>query len=198
MNIKQSQRVLPLHRAFVLVLGFAGLSACSSNYYGGNAASQSIYSTQQETIDLRAEVETACAKLIRRAKHTNKRKDTLLVVSFADLSALNQSSQLGRLMGQDCSTEFVSDGYQVTEPLFADALTIDPFQGELMLSRDLEALAQNHEATAVVVGTYTVGSNTVYANARLIRSKDALVLSAVSFEIPLTREVSQLIAQGPR
>ena len=65
MNIKQSKRVLPLHRAFVLVLGFAGLSACSSNYYGGNAASQSIYSTQQETIDLRAEVETARRDLAR-------------------------------------------------------------------------------------------------------------------------------------
>mgnify|MGYP001595331673 FL=1 len=184
-------------RLFVLVSVLISLAACS-NYYGGNAASQAIYSTQQKSIDLRAEVETACAQLIRRAKHTNKRKDTFLVVSFADLSALSQSSQLGRLMGQDCSTEFVNDGYQVTEPLFADALYIDPSQGELMLSRNLEVLAQDHEATAVVVGTYTVGRNTVYANARLIRSNDALVLSAVSFEIPLTPEVGQLIAQGPR
>jgi len=184
-------------RLFALASVLISLAACS-NYYGGNAASQAIYSTQQKSIDLRAEVETACAQLIRRAKHTNKRKDTFLVVSFADLSALSQSSQLGRLMGQDCSTEFVNDGYQVTEPLFADALYIDPSQGELMLSRNLEVLAQDHEATAVVVGTYTVGRNTVYANARLIRSNDALVLSAVSFEIPLTPEVGQLIAQGPR
>ncbi|EAW40904.1 hypothetical protein MGP2080_00475 [marine gamma proteobacterium HTCC2080] len=191
MNTKHPQRLFAL--ASVLI----SLAACS-NYYGGNAASQAIYSTQQKSIDLRAEVETACAQLIRRAKHTNKRKDTFLVVSFADLSALSQSSQLGRLMGQDCSTEFVNDGYQVTEPLFADALYIDPSQGELMLSRNLEVLAQDHEATAVVVGTYTVGRNTVYANARLIRSNDALVLSAVSFEIPLTPEVGQLIAQGPR
>ena len=191
MNTKHPQRL------FVLASVLISLAACS-NYYGGNAASQAIYSTQQKSIDLRAEVETACAQLIRRAKHTNKRKDTFLVVSFADLSALSQSSQLGRLMGQDCSTEFVNDGYQVTEPLFADALYIDPSQGELMLSRNLEVLAQDHEATAVVVGTYTVGRNTVYANARLIRSNDALVLSAVSFEIPLTPEVGQLIAQGPR
>jgi hypothetical protein len=41
-----------------------------------------------------------------------------------------------------------------------------------------------------------VGRNTVYANARLIRSQDALVLSAVSFELPLTREVTQLVARG--
>lgn len=191
MNTKHPQRL------FVLASVLISLAACS-NYYGGNAASQAIYSTQQKSIDLRAEVETACAQLIRRAKHTNKRKDTFLVVSFADLSALSQSSQLGRLMGQDCSTEFVNDGYQVTEPLFADALYIDPSQGELMLSRNLEVLAQDHEATAVVVGTYTVGRNTVYANARLIRSNDALVLSAVSFEIPLTPEVGQLIAQSPR
>lgn len=190
MSIRRSSRFLTL-----CLLG--ALTACS-NYYGGNASSQAIYSTQQQTIDLRAEVEMACSKLIRHAKHTNKRSDTLLIVSFADLSELNQSSRLGRLMGQDCSTEFVSDGYKVTEPLFADSLYIDPSQGELMLSRNLEVLAQDHEATAVVVGTYTVGTTTVYANARLIRSKDALVLSAVSFEIPLTREISQLIAQGPR
>ena len=65
-----------------------------------------------------------------------------------------------------------------------------------MLSRDLSLLAQSHDATAVLVGTYTVGRNTVYANARLIRSQDARVLSAVSFELPLTREVTQLVARG--
>ncbi|WP_435217710.1 FlgO family outer membrane protein [Luminiphilus sp. nBUS_07] len=197
MTTKRRNIVFSAARALVLALVIGKLAACS-NYYGGNAASRAIYSTQQESVDLRAEVETACAQLIRAAKHTNKRNDTLLIVSFADLSALDQSSRLGRLMGQDCSTEFVSHGYQVTEPLFADALYIDPSHGELMLSRNLEVLVQDHQATAVVVGTYTLGRDTVYANARMIRSRDALVLSAVSFEIPLTREVSQLIAQGPR
>lgn len=174
------------------------LSAClvgCNGYYGSNAASTAIYSGQEATVDLRDEVEQACARLIQHAKHASKRQDKLLVVSFADLSALNQSSKLGRLMGQDCSTEVVRKGYQVTEPLLADALYIDPSQGELLLSRDLELLAQDHEATLVIVGTYTTGRNTVYANARLVRSRDALVLSAVSFELPLTREVSQLIAQ---
>jgi hypothetical protein len=197
MTTKKHSNVFSTATAFVIALVFVELTACS-NYYGGNAASRAIYSTEQDSVDLRAEVETACAQLIRAAKHTNKRDDTLLIVSFADLSALNHSSRLGRLMGQDCSTEFVSHGYHVTEPLFADALYIDPAHGELMLSRNLEVLVQDHEATTVVVGTYTLGRDTVYANARMIRSRDALVLSAVSFEIPLTREVSQLIAQGSR
>ncbi|MEK9543021.1 MAG: FlgO family outer membrane protein, partial [Luminiphilus sp.] len=171
------------------------LAGCAG-YHGSNAASAAIYSGKEQSVDIRHEVEQACSKLIRRAKHTNKREDTLLVASFTDLGALDRSSKLGRLMGQDCSTEAVKDGYKVTETLLADSLFIDPNEGELMLSRDLSLLAQSHDATAVLVGTYTVGRNTVYANARLIRSQDALVLSAVSFELPLTREVTQLVARG--
>ena len=185
----------PDYRIPTVVVGLlVSLMGCNG-YHGSTAATNSIYAGQEQTVDIRDEVEQACSRLVRRAKHTNKREDTLLVVSFADLSALHQSSKLGRLMGQDCSTEVVRGGYKVTETLLADALFIDPAQGELMLSRDLELLAQTHEATAVVVGTYTVGRNAVYANARLVRSRDALVLSAVSFELPLTREVSQLIAR---
>ena len=177
-------------------LAVSTLLAGCAGYHGSNAASAAIYSGKEQSVDIRHEVEQACAKLIRRAKHTNKREDTLLVASFTDLGALDRSSKLGRLMGQDCSTEAVKDGYKVTETLLADSLFFDPTEGELMLSRDLSLLAQSHDATAVLVGTYTVGRNTVYANARLIRSQDALVLSAVSFELPLTREVTQLVARG--
>lgn len=177
-------------------LAVSTLLAGCAGYHGSNAASTAIYSGEEQSVDIRHEVEQACSKLIRRAKHTNKREDTLLVASFADLGALDRSSKLGRLMGQDCSTEAVKDGYKVTETLLAESLFIDPNEGELMLSRDLSLLAQSHDATAVLVGTYTVGRTTVYANARLIRSQDALVLSAVSFELPLTREVTQLVARG--
>ena len=180
----------------VASLAVSTLLAGCAGYHGSNAASAAIYSGKEQSVDIRHEVEQACSKLIRRAKHTNKREDTLLVASFTDLGALDRSSKLGRLMGQDCSTEAVKDGYKVTETLLADSLFIDPNEGELMLSRDLSLLAQSHDATAVLVGTYTVGRNTVYANARLIRSQDALVLSAVSFELPLTREVTQLVARG--
>lgn len=177
-------------------LAVSTLLAGCAGYHGSNAASAAIYSGQEQSVDIRHEVEQACSKLIRRAKHTSKREDTLLVASFADLGALDRSSKLGRLMGQDCGTEAVKDGYKVTETLLAESLFIDPNEGELMLSRDLSLLAQSHDATAVLVGTYTVGRNTVYANARLIRSQDARVLSAVSFELPLTREVTQLVARG--
>ena len=180
----------------VATLAVSTLLAGCAGYHGSNAASTAIYSGKEQSVDIRHEVERACSKLIRSAKHTNKREDTLLVASFTDLGALDRSSKLGRLMGQDCSTEAVKDGYKVTETLLADSLFIDPNEGELMLSRDLSLLAQSHDATAVLVGTYTVGRNTVYANARLIRSQDARVLSAVSFELPLTREITQLVARG--
>ena len=169
------------------------LTACGG-YYGGKAASSGIYATDDNTVDIRAEVDRACGQLLRSADQARKHSDTFLVVSFANLDDLSRSSRLGRLMGQDCGTRAVEKGFRVTEVLLSETLLIDPAQGELMLSRDLQHLAGDHQASMILLGTYTVGQDTVYANARIVRSRDALVLSAVSFELPLTREVSQLAA----
>ena len=177
------------------VLLVAIISGCSGYPgYGGNTASAGIYATEESAVDIRAELDKACGKLLRSAGQARKRGDTFLVVSFANLDDLSRSSRLGRLMGQDCGTQAVAQGYQVTEVLLSDTLLIDPEQGELMLSRDLQHLAGDHQASMVLLGTYTLGQSTVYANARIVRSRDALVMSAVSFELPLTREVAQLAA----
>jgi TolB-like protein len=129
------------------------------------------------------------------AKEVNRDDNTLLVASFADLNALEQSSPLGRLLGQQCSSEIVAKGYQVTELLLAESIYIDPQQGELLLSRDLEQIAAQHDADVVVVGTYTASAETVYVTAKVVRSNDARVLAANNFEIPVNREVISLLGR---
>lgn len=135
----------------------------------------------------------ACEDLVDDAEDLDRRNDTLLVASFAKLGALNESSPLGRLLAQQCANAIVEEGYQVSEALLADSLLIDPDQGEFLLSRDLNAVAQRNDAERVVVGTYTVGQERVYVTVKVVRASDARVLSAKSFELAIGDEVRALL-----
>ncbi|MEY2909692.1 MAG: hypothetical protein RLZZ602_2215 [Pseudomonadota bacterium] len=168
------------------------ITACSPHYQRTPIEQQG---RSVNDAPIRSLVEAACGKLMGSAKEVNRDDNTLLVASFADLNALEQSSPLGRLLGQQCSSEIVAKGYQVTELLLAESIYIDPQQGELLLSRDLEQIAAQHDADVVVVGTYTASAETVYVTAKVVRSNDARVLAANNFEIPVNREVISLLGR---
>jgi TolB-like protein len=57
--------------------------------------------------------------------------------------------------------------------------------GEFVLSRTVRDLSRAQNAAAVVAGTYAIGRNTVYVNARLIRAADNLILASHDYTLPL-------------
>ena len=168
------------------------LCACSPHYQRTPVVGAG---TGTHEVDISKRVEDACSALMRDAREVDRAEQTLLVVSFADLNALEHSSPLGRLLGQQCGSKIVDKGYQVTEILLAESLYIDPAQGELLLSRDLEQIAANHDADTVVVGTYTVARQQVYVTAKVVRSRDARILAAINFELPVNNEVQSLLGR---
>lgn len=177
-----------------LLLGISALvtvTACSPHYQRTEVG----YSWDKEAVDIREIVEDACDDLMGDAREIDKEFDKFLVVSFANLDEVETSSPLGRLMGQQCGSEIVDKGYQVTELLLAETVYIDPAEGEFLLSRDLEQLAAKHDATMVVVGTYTTGIKTIYVTAKVVRSADARIMGARNFELPMTSEVRALLGR---
>lgn len=170
-------------------LSISLLLGCSPHYERREPG----YSWEQPTAPIRPAVEAACQRLMQQADSPALRQSTLLVASFANLDRLSESSALGRLLGQQCAARVVNAGYQVAELLLAESVYVDPSQGELLLSRDLDQIAERFAADHVIVGTYSVGQKAVHLTAKLIRASDARVLSATSFELPMGQEVRALI-----
>ncbi len=121
------------------------------------------------------------------------RAEPVLVASLVDIDDLRRSSTLGRMVAEQVSGRLAQLGYHVTEMKLRGSVAVKQQAGELALSRELKHLGQQHDAQAVVAGTYAVGSNQVHINLRLLRAADGRVLSAVDYTLPLGQDTRALV-----
>jgi len=116
----------------------------------------------------------------------------ILVTSLVALDDFNQSSSLGRLIGEQMASRFVLSGYSVVEVTLRKDLLVTQGGGQFMLSRDVKDISRLNSAQAVVVGTYAVAEEDIFLNLRLIRAGDGKILAAHDFTIRNDRNISSL------
>ena len=116
----------------------------------------------------------------------------VLVTSLVALDDFNQSSSLGRLIGEQVASRLVMSGYNVVEVALRKNLLLKQGAGQVMLSRDVKNISRLNSAQAVAVGTYAVGEEDVFVNLRLIRAGDGRILSAHDFTIKNDCNISSL------
>jgi TolB-like protein len=68
--------------------------------------------------------------------------------------------------------------------------------GELLLSREIKDIARVHQATAVLVGTYSVAGQYVYVNVKLVRSETGQILRGYDYALPMDRDVQRLVRKA--
>mgnify|MGYP007039723046 FL=1 len=68
-----------------------------------------------------------------------------------------------------------------------------PGQGELLLSRELSEVSKEHDAQAVVVGTYAVSAQTVYISLKLVNPVGNTTLAASDYELELDDNMRSLL-----
>lgn len=112
-------------------------------------------------------------------------QDTIIVASFVDVSDLTKSSPFGRIMAEQIGSRFAQKGYKVIEmKLRQNSIFVDPEnKGEFLLSRNLKEISRNHNASAVVVGTYAQGYEKVYVTARIVNPVTSVILSSCDLEL---------------
>lgn len=116
----------------------------------------------------------------------------VLVASAVNLDNLDESSRLGRLLGEQVGSRLVQHGYAVREVKLANALRIRDREGEFVLSRRLKEIQTQYNADVAVTGTYSVGVNVVFVNLRMTRLNDGVILTAQDFQIPRDQDVIRL------
>ena len=136
----------------------------------------------------------AATTLADQAKRKLGLGASIIVSSFVDVNDLTQSSALGRMLSQQFSSQFVHSQFEVVELLLRKNIYIsEQNNGEFMLSRDVKKLSSQYQASAIVVGTYAVGFDTVFVTAKVVDVATNRILSAIVFSIPLDNNTHNLL-----
>jgi TolB-like protein len=168
-----------------LLTAIFGIVGCSS--------SEEVVSTKKDN-DLVVESYQAADFLMSKVPWLKEDRGPLLVATFVDVNALENSSALGRIVAEQVASRFAQEGFTVIEMKLRNNIFIQDNGGEFVLSRDVREISQNHNASAVLAGTYAVGRRSVYVSARLIRAADSLILSGYDYSLPIGPDTRALLA----
>ena len=136
----------------------------------------------------------AADALLTRTPWLKERNEPLLAATFVDINNLETSSGLGRVIGQQVGSRFAQQGFTVVEITMRNNIFVAEGAGEFALSRSVREISQSHNAAAVIAGTYAVGRQSVFVNARLIRATDNQVLASYDYVLPLGPDARALVA----
>jgi hypothetical protein len=113
----------------------------------------------------------------------------LLITTFVDNNDLTRTSHFGRVLQEHITSRFVQLGFTVKEIKLRDNLLIRPKSGEMMLSRDVNAIHPSVSAQAILVGTYSFANRTMYISARLINPENSTIISSVDYRLIMDENV---------
>lgn len=169
--------------ALLALLAALTLAGCSTFAGDGTPAEPTLLSA----------TEKAGERLLEGARG-QLANETVIATTLVEVDQLDQTSTLGRTLSEALTSRLVEGGLNVIEVKLRDNLYIEELAGEMILSRNIQRLGNNYDATTVLLGTYAVGINEVLVNARLVRLGDRSILSATSFRVPLDSDVQSLLA----
>jgi hypothetical protein len=135
----------------------------------------------------------AAELLLAQAGSSLRKNQPLIMATVVNIDALDKSSTLGRLISEQVSGRFTQAGYRMLEMKFGNAVYVKRDQGELMLTREIDSLAKNHEAQAVVVGTYGQSSDYVFVNLKVIQPGSNVVLAVHDYVLPQDASIRSLL-----
>lgn len=186
-------------RKSLLFVGLAlvgGLVGCSSPTYYYRAKDGSIRHLPKDE-EMVPFIYAATDQLVQNAHRAVSSDAPILVASFVNVNNLQESSSFGRIMAEQVTSRLAQRGYRPIEmKLRRDSVFIKKEAGEFLLSRELQQLSSEYNASGVVVGTYAVARNEVFVSIRLVRVDDNSVLSGTDFSMPIGLNTLELLKQS--
>jgi TolB-like protein len=118
----------------------------------------------------------------------------ILVATLADVSFLERSSPLGRLISEQLVSRIAQLGRPVVEMKLRSNVFVQNNNGEFLLTREVRELASNQNASAVLVGTYAESGPVVFVSLKLVNPANSIVLSSYDYALPADQVVRRLLA----
>ncbi len=176
----------------LLLMGLASVTAC-------DPATGIMLDTENGNVRMMDSSYQAADALIKQAGPMLDPSTPLLIGTLSDVSKMETSSPLGRMVAEQVGARFVQRGFIVSDVRFRNAINVkdsakDPSAaGEYFLSRDTAVLKGEQDVGAIITGTYVVARNEVLVNLRLMEASSSRVLAAHDYRMPMTRDVRSLV-----
>lgn len=176
-----------------LLLGvlLAGCIPASSVPY--STYTRSTYTQSYESANLSAEI-TAAAKRLLSVNPALPQYGPMIAATFVDINDLRASSTFGRISSELFASALSQAGIHMREVKMRDSLFIEERLGELILSREIKRLKEAYSANSILMGTYALGDHRIYVSARVVRTRDAIVLATADLSLPLDNNLRSMFS----
>ena len=118
----------------------------------------------------------------------------VLVATVVNVNDLSVSSPLGRTLSEQYATAMAMSGFDVKEIKLRGDVFVKEGAGELLLSRELKDIARSHNASMVLVGTFSPAAHYTYVSMKLVRTEDSRIIRGHDYALPNDRDVNRLLA----
>ena len=118
----------------------------------------------------------------------------VLVATIVNVNDLSRSAPLGRTLSEQYASHMATSGFNVKEIKLRGDVFVREGQGELLLSREIKDIARNHNASMVLVGTYSAAANYTYVSLKLVRTEDSRIVRGYDYALPNDRDVQRLLS----
>ena len=172
------------------------LSACSSTtapVRPANAMPSYDAATQNPFI---ASGRAAVDEVVRGFDLEQLGQAPVLVATVVNVNDLSRSAPLGRTLSEIYASQLANKGFNVKELKLRGDVYVKEGAGELLLSREIRDIAQNHNAGLVLVGTYSQAAQYTYVSLKLVRTADSRIVRSYDYALPNDRDVQRLLNSG--
>lgn len=136
------------------------------------------------------------AERIMASEPAMEQYSPMIAATFVDIDDLGQSSTFGRITSEIIASALAQEGMTVREVKMSDSLFIEENLGELILSRQVQQISDEHDARSILMGTYAKGREYLYVSARLVGTDNAVVLGTADFRLPVDNHLRSLLGVG--
>lgn len=178
------------YQAIIKPVVIAAFLAVALGITGCAQQSRMIVPTTTGDADLMHQNYGAADVLLTQAPWLKEDRKPMLKTSFVNINASAESSGLGRLISEQIANRLSQQGLTVVEIDKVDSVSKTSHDKQATLDSDRNRASN---ADTLIAGTYAVGRNTVYINARLVRTADNLILASYDYSLPLGSNTKALL-----
>ncbi|GAB1385008.1 hypothetical protein MASR1M59_01560 [Melaminivora sp.] len=136
----------------------------------------------------------AVAQLVDRLDMAITGPGPVLVATVVNVNDMSVSAPLGRTLSEQYASAMAMSGFNVKEIKLRGDVFVKEGAGELLLSREVRDIARNHNASMVLVGTFSPAANYTYVSLKLVRTEDSRIIRGHDYALPNDRDVNRLLA----
>lgn len=183
-------------KSFALLTAMAGalLAGCASN--NAPVRTEPTYQEAATSPFLQSNGD-AITKLVAGFDMSAIGGGPVLVATVVSVNDLSRSAPLGRTLSEQYASVMAGQGFNVKEIKLRGDVFVKEGAGELLLSREIKDIARSHNASLVLVGTYSAAASFTYVSLKLVRTEDSRIVRGYDYALPNDRDVQRLL-QVPR